>query len=49
MKLINIFLVKSLPYYVKRQDFFQIFNCAFNGLDMEPEPGPEPLLVKSRN
>jgi hypothetical protein len=38
MKLINFFPVKSLPYYVKRQDFFQnIFeNCAFYDLDTEP-------------
>jgi hypothetical protein len=40
MKLINFFLVKNLQCKSKifSKNFFK--NCAFYGLDMEPQPEP---------
>ncbi len=42
MKPINFVIVKKFTYYVKRQEFLNFFyeNCAFYGLDTEPEPEP---------
>jgi hypothetical protein len=49
MKLSNFSLVQKLTMYNKKAKNYPNFfeNCAFYGLDMEPEPKPEPKPYKN--